>query len=393
MRKIHDDPDYGVALGRRGRDAVLAAGSIERAAAFVRERVSHAMDELEQNPQRFTARGPGSAGGALQRARDLIRSPQNLETPSRMPFGVARKLRLAVNRLLTHHDEQVNQRLEALADAVAAMGAESIGTAVQQVEALRETTTSKLDGISMRLQSVNTRNELLEAEMVARPYVSDPELLLHLDEFGRPQLAVSAADNEGSYRGFEDTFRGSEAFVADRMLPYLGVLRDKAPVLDVGCGRGELLGLLSAIDVAASGVDLDASMLERCRAKGLDVALGDAVDVLDSREVGSLGAVTSFQVVEHLELATLRKLFEAAHRALRPGGVLVAETVNPHSPGALKTFWLDLTHVRPLYPEAMLFLALESGFQEARILFPQGVGNLDNDLRVCGEYALIATKT
>jgi SAM-dependent methyltransferase len=388
MRKIHDDPDFGVALGRRGREAVLAAGSIERSAAFVRDRVTHAMGELERNPERFTGRAPGSAIGALQRARNLIRSPQNLETPSRMPFGLARKLRRAVNRLLTHHDEQVNQRLEALADAVAAMGAESSATAAE----LRASTEARLAEMSIGLQSVSTRVEVLDSEMVARPYVSNPDQLRHRDDLGRERLALSTAADDASYRGFEDAFRGSEAFVADRLQPYLGILRDHEPVLDVGCGRGEMLGLLGAVGITATGVDLDESMLERCRAKGLDVELGEGVQALEARAHASLGAVTSFQVVEHLELATLRHLFEAAHRSLRPGGLLVAETVNPHSPGALKTFWLDLTHIRPLYPEALLFLAAESGFRDARIFFPLGTGDLDRDLRTCGEYALIATK-
>ena len=80
------------------------------------------------------------------------------------------------------------------------------------------------------------------------------------------------------------------------------------------------------------------------------------------------------QVVEHLEVDDIRRLFEASRRALRPGGVMIAETVNPHAPPALKTFWLDITHVRPLFPESMLFLARESGFDEARIFFPHGTG-------------------
>ena len=97
------------------------------------------------------------------------------------------------------------------------------------------------------------------------------------------------------------------------------------------------------------------------------------------------------QVAGPLAAEQLRALFEAARRALRPGGLLLVETVNPHSPAALKTFWLDLTHVRPLYPEALLVLAKESGFAAARVDFPFGAGDLDQDLRSCGEYALVAT--
>ena len=40
----------------------------------------------------------------------------------------------------------------------------------------------------------------------------------------------------------------------------------------------------------------------------------------------------------------------SVRRALRPGGVLSAETVNPHSIPALRTFWVDLTHLHPDLP-------------------------------------------
>lgn len=45
-----------------------------------------------------------------------------------------------------------------------------------------------------------------------------------------------------------------------------------------------------------------------------------------------------------------------AWQKLQPGGVLIAETVNPHAPGTLKSFWTDPTHQRPLFPEALLTL-------------------------------------
>jgi SAM-dependent methyltransferase len=96
-------------------------------------------------------------------------------------------------------------------------------------------------------------------------------------------------------------------------------------------------------------------------------------------------------VAEHLEPSVLRRLFADARRALRPGGLLVVETVNPHSPAALKAFWLDLTHVRPLYPEALLLLAKETGYAAARIDFPFGAGDLEQDLRSCGQFTLVAT--
>jgi cyclopropane fatty-acyl-phospholipid synthase-like methyltransferase len=131
-------------------------------------------------------------------------------------------------------------------------------------------------------------------------------------------------------------------------------------------------------------------MLDRARDAGLTVTLGDAVEYLRGLPDRSLGTVVSIEVVEHLSVETMRAFFAESARVLSEGGLFVAETVNPHSPAALKTFWLDLTHVRPLFPESLLLLARESGFSEGRIVFPNGKGSLDADLREQGEYALVA---
>jgi SAM-dependent methyltransferase len=195
-----------------------------------------------------------------------------------------------------------------------------------------------------------------------------------------------------TYAAFEDTYRGSEEFVRGMLEAYLPLLEGCGPVIDVGCGRGELLDLLRAAGTEAIGIDIDPSALARCREKGLHVVDGEGLEVLTGMAEGSVGAVTSIEVIEHLDPDSIRLFFEAAHRVLRPGGVLIAETVNPHSPPALKAFWLDITHVRPLYPESMLMLAQQSSFDSARIMFPSSTGDFDTDLRVAGSYAVVAAK-
>ena len=49
---------------------------------------------------------------------------------------------------------------------------------------------------------------------------------------------------------------------------------------------------------------------------------------------------------------------------LRPGGLLVAETINPLSPLALRSYFADLTHAQPLVPETLVLLAEQAGFRE-----------------------------
>jgi O-antigen chain-terminating methyltransferase len=75
------------------------------------------------------------------------------------------------------------------------------------------------------------------------------------------------------------------------------------------------------------------------------------------------------QVVEHLPPPALLRLLELSVQKLRPGGLLVAETINPLSPLALRSYFADLTHAQPLVPETLALLAQQAGFREVETRF------------------------
>jgi SAM-dependent methyltransferase len=181
--------------------------------------------------------------------------------------------------------------------------------------------------------------------------------------------AQPAAASVPDYFAFESRMRGSVESIRDRQRLYVDVLRDAAPVLDAGCGRGELLGLLREAGVEAHGIDADSDMVAYARGDGLDVEQADLVDYLQHATDGSLGAIFMGQVVEHLPAPTLVQTFQLAAAKLRPGGVLIAETINPLSPIALRNYFADLTHAQPLVPETLELLARQSGFVETEIRF------------------------
>jgi len=58
----------------------------------------------------------------------------------------------------------------------------------------------------------------------------------------------------------------------------IAIDRNEAPVLDAGCGRGELLGLLRDAGVEARGIDADGDMVAYARGDGLEVEQADLVD-------------------------------------------------------------------------------------------------------------------
>jgi len=193
------------------------------------------------------------------------------------------------------------------------------------------------------------------------------------------------------YLGFEEVFRGSEATIRDRQRVYLPLLKGAETALDVGCGRGELLELLGEAGVEASGIDLDPGMVEHCHAKGLErVAVADAVSYLQAAPGASVGTIVALQVIEHLPYEALMAFLRAARATLRPEGRLIVETVNPHSPQALKHFWIDPTHQHPLFPEIVVALCALVGFSSAFIWYPQGSGDPDRDRGTEPDYAVVA---
>ena len=108
-------------------------------------------------------------------------------------------------------------------------------------------------------------------ETRARPFMAgDPLETFDGGTAGRVLGWRTADDSAQDYASFEDVFRGTEEFIRDRQRRYVDVLRGHEPILDLGCGRGEFLDLARETGLDASGIDLDESMVERARAKGLD---------------------------------------------------------------------------------------------------------------------------
>jgi SAM-dependent methyltransferase len=201
------------------------------------------------------------------------------------------------------------------------------------------------------------------------------------------------------YFAFEARMRGSTADVRERQRPYVEDFRDAAPVLDVGCGRGEFLGLLRDAGVEGRGVDADADMVAYARGEGLEIEQADALAYMETAVPGSLGGIFAAQVVEHLPPPTLFRLLELAARALRPGGLLVAETINPLSPLALRSYFADLTHAQPLVPETLALLASQAGFGDVKTRFlnaPRHADDVDERIREILfaplDYAILARR-
>jgi 2-polyprenyl-3-methyl-5-hydroxy-6-metoxy-1,4-benzoquinol methylase len=313
--------------------------------------------------------------------------------------GVLRRLAHRLHLTTTADANELRARLNELEARWQALGG-GVGALEQGVGALQQGV-GELQawnhGLDDRIDAMARRIAPAE-ELVAASRALPGGLPLEFFDAGPSGTVMGFTDTHRgvndpalSYVAFEEVFRGSEELIRGRQQIYVPLLAGSAPILDVGCGRGELLDLLRDAGVTARGIDLDPAMVAHCREKGLEVEVADAVGYLTRLEDGSLGAIVAAQVIEHLPYAELVSFVHTAKAKLAPGGHLLLETVNPHAAHAMKTFWVDPTHQHPVFPEVTLALCRIAGFPTAYVFHPGGTGDAREDRFLSGDYAVVAT--
>lgn len=171
------------------------------------------------------------------------------------------------------------------------------------------------------------------------------------------------------YRAFQASFRGDPEEIAGRMRAHLALFEGvSGPIADLGCGRGEFLDLLAEAGHTAIGVETNAADVNECLERGHEAVVADLFDWLGQQAPGSLGGVFLAQVIEHLAPTQWQTLVDLAATRLEPGGCLVIETINPESIYAmLRAYVADPTHVRPVHPGLLGFLARRAGFHPVQV--------------------------
>jgi len=178
-------------------------------------------------------------------------------------------------------------------------------------------------------------------------------------------MRSAMVENLDAQREYYDDRWGREKFAnsyeRERALLFLRLIARtefKDPrILDLGCGRGWLAGMLSAFG-PTTAVDLSPSGIEAARKRWPDVDFraGNLFEM--EFEEGSYDVVVSQEVIEHVE--DQAAYIEVARRCLRPGGYLLLTTPNlavqrrrtdeDHAQWGLQPIenWLDRSTLRKL---------------------------------------------
>lgn len=140
------------------------------------------------------------------------------------------------------------------------------------------------------------------------------------------------------------------------------------PVVDIGCGAGQLLRCLLVDGYAAAGIDVSPEQVALAHAAGLrQVRQGDYGDLLRERP-GELAAVIATDLLEHLTKPEVLATFDAVAVALRPGGKFVARVPNAVSPFGGHIRYGDFTHETWYTARSVRQLAAAAGFGPVTVL-------------------------
>ena len=315
--------------------------------------------EVWQEDRRFRPR-PSRWEFLLRFVRRLVNRASEAEGERQRNFNVAlidlvadlrrdiETVRDDLKRDLAAVQLDVRQADEALAAEVARLR-ELIPVAAKRNDSLIAALDQKIETVAVRVRDVT--NPIVE----------------------RTAGGESRVAEDFVYRRLEDALRGDVD-----MAHYAALARDHQPLLDVGCGRGELLDLCRAAGIDAHGFDTNERSIADLRARGFSATLAGVPECFNAIDAGSIGAVAALHVVEHLPAIVLFVLFREAARVLRPGGLLMIETPNAESMAvSASDFWRDPTHLAPRHPAALVLLGREHGFavEEVRAVHPFPEGN------------------
>lgn len=193
-----------------------------------------------------------------------------------------------------------------------------------------------------------------------------------LEEHGKAIAAIEQSltrmQQELQGDSLQGALRTAELAIQEQLVHYIDFFREVSPIVDLGCGRGEFLELLRKQGISAYGVDSDPQACEVVREKGLTVFESDVVEHLRQLPESSLGGIFTSRLVEYLPEDMRIDFLTLCSSRLKPRGVVVIETTNPHShQGFGRTSNLDTSHLRPLPPELIKSLLESKNIHDVRI--------------------------
>ncbi len=187
------------------------------------------------------------------------------------------------------------------------------------------------------------------------------------------------------YLDFENQFRGDTESILSQFSKYDFLIEliikdiEKPRLIDIGSGRGEWIQKWSSKIEDCFGIENDQGMISLCRAKGLNIIDGNALDILPTISTNSVSILTMFHMIEHINYKQSLKILSECYRVLSEDGVFIIETPSiDNIVVSTNNFYLDQTHISHINPEAIKFSMKNIGFEKVSDFYING-GPMKNE--------------
>jgi 2-polyprenyl-3-methyl-5-hydroxy-6-metoxy-1,4-benzoquinol methylase len=167
------------------------------------------------------------------------------------------------------------------------------------------------------------------------------------------------------YKRYVSTFKGSDARLSSsdlrsyfrwcqyKYLPLFEDLSKDVPILELGCGAGDMLEYLGRSGFsAAEGIDLSEEQVQIAKGRGLNARIADVFECLEAAP-RRYRVILALDFLEHFSRDELMRLVPAIRAALEPGGYLIVQTPNGQGLFPHRVVYGDLTHLTIFTPESL----------------------------------------
>lgn len=161
----------------------------------------------------------------------------------------------------------------------------------------------------------------------------------------------------------------SNGYIPPCLVPILPSSFD-APILDIGCGYGQMLSAIRERGyLCLKGVDISSDAVDECRRRGLDVELIDDVGSFFQSSTQKYELIIMSHVLEHIEKQRIINILSELRRTiLSPSGLLFVMVPNAQSNTGCYWRYEDFTHTTIFTSGSIRFVLEAAGFSKIQFL-------------------------
>lgn len=162
-----------------------------------------------------------------------------------------------------------------------------------------------------------------------------------------------------------------------------------APILDVGCGFGQMLiRLKEAGYTHCKGIDIGNESVGFCQQAGLDVVQIQSIREFSAANQGQFKLILMSHVLEHIPKEEVIENLQSIRKMLAPGGAFIVMVPNAQSATGVYWMYEDYTHYQLFTAGSLIYVLKSAGFESIDFLDPKCLKGLSTFKKIQRRFFL-----